>query len=152
LAADRVYLDALALLARRELSEAQLRERLARRRHASADVDEAVRRLVADGTLDDRRVAAAIAAREAGRKGRGRRRVVQAIERAGIPRDTADRAAADAFDGVDEDAHLQAALDRRLRGRLLRDEAEFARLYRFLLAQGFDTDRIVAALKARRRR
>ena len=40
------YIDALRMLARRELSEAQVRQRLARRQHPAAAIDEAVARLL----------------------------------------------------------------------------------------------------------
>jgi regulatory protein len=149
--AASAYLDALVLLARREFSEAQLRQRLARKEHAAPDIDEAVARLKAERALDDTRVAAAIARTQTAYKGRGRRRVAQAIERAGVSRDTARRATADVFGELDEDAHLAAALDKRLRGRPIEDEAHMRRLYRYLVGQGFDTGRILAALKSRRR-
>jgi len=149
--AASAYLDALTLLGRRELSEAQLRQRLARKAHPPADVDEAVDRLKAERALDDTRVAAAIARTQTAHKGRGRRRVAQTIARAGISRETARRATDDVFGTLDEDAHLAAALDKRLRGRPIADDAAMRRLYRYLVGQGFDTGRIVAALKARRR-
>jgi SOS response regulatory protein OraA/RecX len=47
---------------------------------------------------------------------------------------------------------IAEALGRRLReGRTIEDEAQFARLYRYLTAQGFDADQVMRALKARRR-
>jgi regulatory protein len=149
--AASAYLDGLTLLARRELSEAQLRQRLARRAHDEDAIDDAVARLKVERALDDARVAAAIARTESAHKGRGRRRVTQAIARAGIGRDTARRATDEAFGALDEDAHLAAALDKRLRGRGIADEAERRRLFRYLLGQGFESGRILAALKARRR-
>ena len=50
---------ALTLLSARELSETQLRTRLKRRQIDADDIDAAVSRLKADGTLNDRRVALA---------------------------------------------------------------------------------------------
>ncbi len=78
--------------------------------------------------------------------------MTQAIERAGISRDTARRITDDVFGALDEDAHLAAALDKRLRGRAIADEAEMRRLFRHLAGQGFDAGQILNALKARRRR
>jgi regulatory protein len=143
------YLAALRMLAGRELSEAQVRQRLARRRHDPDAVDAAIARLKAERSLDDERVAGAIARREAGLRKRAARRVEQAIERAGIARPIAQRAVADAFEAIDGDELLAAALDRRLRGRVVRDDRERHRLYRYLLAQGFDPDRVHAALRKR---
>ena len=57
----QAYVAGLKMLARRELSEAQLRLRLARRAFAPADIDDAVQRLRRERALDDRRVALACA-------------------------------------------------------------------------------------------
>ena len=52
------------------------------------------------------------------------------------------------FQDVDADALLSASLSKRLRGReRIADDREFQRLYRYLTAQGFDTDRILAHLR-----
>jgi len=147
------YVDALKMLARRELSEAQLRQRLARRGHAADAVDAAVEKLRAERALDDARVAETIARTQSTVRGRGAHRVRREIEAAGIGRADARRAVDDAFKDIDPDALLEAALSRRLRGRdRIADDREFQRLYRYLVAQGFDVDRVVRALKARTRR
>jgi regulatory protein len=149
--ADPAYLAALRMLARRDLSEAQIRERLARRGHAADAVDRAVAKLAAEGAVDDRRVAAAIAHTETAVKRHGRRRVARQIEHAGISRATARAAVDEVFGGLDEEALVDAALDRRLRrGRLIEGPTEFARLYRYLIGQGFDPDRVVQTLDRRR--
>ena len=141
------------MLARRELSEAQLRQRLTRHGHPSSAIDEAVARLIDARSLDDARVAAAIARTELTVKGRGRLRVLRRIHAAGIAADLGERAVAEAFQDVDEEALLASALEKRLRGqRLISDERERARLYRFLLGQGFESDRVLALLRARQRR
>jgi SOS response regulatory protein OraA/RecX len=143
------YTIALTLLSARELSETQLRARLARRRLEPGDIDAAISRLKADGTLDDRRVARALARMESSIRHRGRARVLQKIRQAGIRGDVADDAVADVFQEVDEDELLARALDRRLRGAAARDldERGRARVVRGLLAQGFTLDRILERLK-----
>lgn len=149
----RAYLDALRMLARRELSEAQIRQRLARRNHDADAIDAAVGRLKDERALDDRRVADAIARLETGVRRHGRLRVRRAIEQAGIDRVTARRAVDDAFAGLDSDALLDEAIARRLRGRThVEDDREAARLYRYLVGQGFEPDRALRALDARRPR
>src|SRR4051812_38811438 len=55
------YLDALHLLARRELSVRQLRDRLADREHPLDEIDAAIARLLETRALDDERVANAFA-------------------------------------------------------------------------------------------
>jgi regulatory protein len=141
------------MLARRELSEAQVRQRLARRQHTPEAIDEAIARLKAERAIDDARVAEAIARTETGVKRRGRLRVRLQIERAGIASGTARRAIDDVFGAVDEDALIEAALAKRLRGGgPISDDREFRRLYRYLIGQGFDADRVMKTLNARRRR
>ena len=145
------YLDALKMLARRELSEAQIRQRLSRRGESPASIDDAIARLKADRSLDDERVAGAIARTETSVRGRGKRRVLQQIEAAGIATSIAARAVDDVFRDVDADALLSASLSKRLRGRArIADDREFQRLYRYLTAQGFDSDRILTHLKKHR--
>jgi len=150
--ADSAYLTALHQLARRELSEAQIRQRLTRRGFDSDDIDTAIAKLRQDGSLDDARVAMAIARTQLSLKKRGARRVRREIEAAGIASALADRAVAEVFGDVDADALLENAIDRRLGTRRLDDDREMARLYRYLVGQGFDSDKSMAALRARRKR
>ena len=148
--ADRAYVVGLTLLARRELAEAQLRERLARRKFEKDDVDAAVARLRRERAIDDRRTAVACARTEMRLKHRGRARVVRQIEALGIARDTARDAVAEVFAEVDETELLQQALDRRLRhGMDVSDPAVFRRVHRYLLGQGFDPGRVTALLRSR---
>lgn len=147
------YVTALGMLARRELSERQVRERLRRKGHLDADIESAIARLKADRSLDDSRVAAAIARTETAIKRRGRLRVKRQIQQAGISDEVARQALDAVFDEVDDDALLEAALGKRLRnGRSIADDKEFQRLYRYLATQGFESDRILKALNARRAR
>ena len=153
MAGSSAYLAGLQLLARRELSEAQLRQRLTRRGYAADDVTAAIARLLEERALDDRRVAAAIASTETRVRGRGRLRVKRQIEAAGISASLAEDAVERVFGEIDADALLTAALERRLRGRdTIADDREFQRLYRYLLTQGFDSDRVLALLRSRRGR
>ena len=140
---------ALTLLSARELSEAQLRARLKRRQLDADDIDEAVSRLKADGTLNDRRVAVALARIESAIKHRGRARVLQRIRQAGIDGDTAADAVRDVFEDVDEGALLDRALERRLRGQTPKqlDEKGRARVVRGLVAQGFTIEAILKRMK-----
>ena len=141
------------MLARRELSEAQVRQRLVRREHNPAAIDFAIARLRDERAIDDARTAAAIARTETGLKRRGRLRVRQQLTKAGISVSTARAATDEVFADLDEDALIEAALAKRLRhGRTVADDREFARLYRYLMAQGFESDRVVKTLTLRRAR
>ena len=146
------YLAALKMLARRELSEAQLRQRLTRREHDPEAIEEALTRLKADRSLDDERVAGAIARSETNLKKRGRYRVTRKIEAAGIAPSIARRVVDETFSAIDGDALLQESLARRLRGRTrIEDDREFNRLYRYLVAQGFEPDRVLTLLREKSR-
>jgi regulatory protein len=145
---DDTYLTALKMLARRELSEAQLRQRLLRRQHNSDAIDAAIARLKVDRSLDDERVAGAIARSETGLRKRGRYRVTRQIEAAGIAPSIAKRIVDETFAAIDGDALLTQALARRLRGRTsIADDREFQRLYRYLVTQGFEPDRVMKLLR-----
>jgi regulatory protein len=148
---NSAYAAALRMVARRELSEAQLRQRLARRDHDPADIDAAVAALKADGSVDDARVAAVIARNEALVRRRGILRAKRRIEAAGIAAAVAARAVEEVFLELDPDALIESALQRRLRGGAIADEHQHARLYRYLLAQGFEADRVAAVLRSHRR-
>ena len=143
----RAYVDALRMLARRELSEQQIRQRLARKEYDQTEIDEAVAPLRAERAIDDTRVAEAIARTETSFRKRGRLRVLRKIESAGIATPTARRALDEVFGALDPDALLEAALARRLRHGKAVDDREFARLYRYLTSQGFESDKVLARLK-----
>jgi regulatory protein len=145
------YIDGLKMLGRRELSEQQVRQRLARKQYSQDDIDEAVARLRAERAINDQRVAEAIARMETGIRKRGKVRVRIQLERAGIAKETARTAIDDVFGAIDDDALLQSSLQKRLRGRdTIADDREFARLFRYLIGQGFESDRVMKALKAYR--
>jgi regulatory protein len=140
------------MLGRRELSEAQIRQRLARREHDDEDIDAAVARLLDERAIDDTRVAEAIARTETAFRKRGRLRVRRKIESAGIAPATARRAVDEVFGSLDGDELLESALAKRLRrGAGIADERDFNRLYRYLIGQGFEPDRVMSLLKKRRK-
>jgi regulatory protein len=151
LAVSPAYLDGLKMLARRELSEKQVRQRLVRKAHDPDDIDAAIARLREERALDDTRVAAAIARVETSIRKRGKMRVRMQIERAGIAKRTANDAIDEVFSTIDDEALLQASLAKRLRGReTIADDRERQRLYRYLVGQGFESDRVLKALYARK--
>jgi len=141
------------MLARRELSEKQVRERLTRKGHEATAIDEAVARLLEERALDDARVAEAIARTETSVRRRGRLRVQLQIQRAGIETSVAKRAVDEVFGAIDDEALIEASLRKRLRGReTIEDQKEFQRLYRYLAGQGFEIDKILKVLNLRRGR
>ena len=147
------YIDGLKLLGRRELSEQQIRQRLARKEYAQDEIDEAIARLRQERAINDQRVAEAIARTETAIRKRGKVRVRMQLERAGIAKETAKAAIEEVFGTIDDEALLESSLRKRLRGReTIADDRAFARLFRYLVGQGFESDRVMQALRARRAR
>lgn len=146
------YLAALRLLSRRELTEAQLRQRLERRQYEAHAIDVALGRLKESRALDDRRAAVAIARHELVIRRRGRLRARRALAEAGVPPSLADEAIAAASADVDTDLTLRLALASRWPdGEPIVERRDYARLYRFLTGRGFEPDRVLALLDRRRR-
>ena len=148
---DSAYIAALKMLGGRELSERQVRQRLARRGYDEDSIDAAIARLTRDRSLDDERAAKAIAHAETTLKKRGKLRVKQRLAAAGIAPAVAQRAIQATFEAIDADALIASALHKRLRGRdRIADDREFQRLYRYLIGQGFEPDRVLALLRRHR--
>jgi SOS response regulatory protein OraA/RecX len=142
------YTDGLLLLGRRELSVSQMRSRLLDREHSAEETDAAIAKLIETGALDDRRVARAFARTASKVKGRGRLRVTRELHAMGISRDIASEAVAEVFGELDERAMIQRAIQKKLRGgRTPQTLQERARLYQFLMRQGFTPAAVSAALR-----
>lgn len=139
---------ALRLLARRDLSTSQLRERLLRRRLPADEIERTLARLTRAGLLDDARTAVSRARRSVRGQLRGRRRAGQELRALGIDPEVAGRALAAVFDEVDEATILERAIAARLDGPL-RTRTAFRRLRDALIRQGFAPDDVTAALLAR---
>ena len=87
-----------------------------------------------------------------GVKGRGRLRIQRELQEMGIEKEVASEALAEGFGSVDERALIAAALKKKLRGRTkLESPAEYARVYQFLMRQGFSPGGVSAALRSYRR-
>jgi regulatory protein len=138
------------MLVRRELSVAQVRERLARKGFGPAAIEAAISQLTAEGTLDDLRVARAVARTRAFVKRQGRSRVIRELGGIGIAREIAESVIAEVFGDLDESSLLEQALSRRLRGTAsLADPGTRRKIYGALARQGFAPDAIMRAIRAR---
>jgi regulatory protein len=155
LAADTrpsAYLDALHLLSRRALTVSECRDRLLARQHAADKVDAAIAHLVDGGGLDDRKLAVAHARTSVEIKGRGRLRVIRELQARGVDKEIAAEAVAEVFGEKDERSLVARALQKKLRGRPRpADAAEYARLYQYLMRQGFSPAVVVETLRRLRR-
>jgi regulatory protein len=146
--ADSAYLTALKLLARRELTVESVRSRLREREYPDAEISSAIDRLLETAALDDARLARAHARTAATVKGRGRLRVMRELQALGIARQTAAEAVGEVFGDVDERTMIAKAIQKKLRGRTKpRDQGERARLYQFLMRQGFSPAAVADALR-----
>jgi regulatory protein len=145
------YFRALRWLTARELSEAQVRHRLAERGYTDAAIRTAIARLIQEQTIDDRRAATAVARTEARIRRHGPRRVLAKLNAMQIDRDLARDVVRELFGDTDEEELLETALERRLRGKpeRLKDPDERRKLLAYLVRQGFSPSAASNALRNR---
>ena len=137
------------MLSRRALSVNECRDRLRDREHGEVEIEAAITRLLETGGLDDKKLAAAYARTAAEIKGRGRLRVIRELQARGVAKGIAAEAVGEVFGDKDERALVTKALQKKLRHRTGRplDAAEKARLYQYLMRQGFTPAVIVDSLR-----
>ena len=140
------YSAGLAMLARGELSAAQVRQRLERKGFAGEPLTAALEKLQQTGALDDLRAAQALARRSAHVRMHGRLRALREIEGRGISRELARQAVDAVYAELDEQALLEQALARHGRSAAADPTAQ-RRLYQRLVRQGFDGAGVVQALR-----
>ena len=140
------------MLGRRELSAKQLRQRLLERDHDREDVDRAIELLIENKALDDGRVAGAYVRTALKIKGRGRLRIQRELQMMGIEKEVAGQALAEAFGEVDERTLVAKALQKKLRGKQnIATPADYARVFQFLMRQGFSPATVTAVLRRHRK-
>ena len=138
---------AIALLARREYSRAELRERLlagaGRADPGAVDVDALLDELAALSYLSDARFAKSVARQKTG--GYSKRAIGATLKARGVGGD----AAAAALAGVEiDDQDALVALWRRRFGKPPADDREKARQLRFLQSRGFSLSAILKLLRS----
>ena len=146
--ASHPYTTGLSLLARRELTSTQLRNRLTNKGFTPEAVNDTIQRLTEEGALDDRRTANMYARQAALIKHRGPRRAILDIVALGIADDIAREVVSQTYEEVDTQLIIQRALNRRLTGRV-QDRAQFQKLYQYLVRQGFDGPLAYSVLEKR---
>jgi regulatory protein len=147
------YFRALRWLTARELSEAQVRSRLAAKGYTQEAIEPAVRRLLQDRTIDDRRAATAVARTEARVRRRGPRRVMSKLIAMQIDRDVAKDIVRELFNDEDEEALLDRTLEIRLRGNQerLKDARERRTILAYLVRRGFSASAASSAIRRKLR-
>ncbi len=140
---EDAYLYALRLLAQRDLSVEEVRQRLLRRHFGTDVVNIVVQHLVTEGAINDMRVARESIAFALQRARSGPLVIRQKLAKRGIDRDTIDAAWHDGTVDVDWLAIAEAIKERYD----MRDPRQRARCARYLDRQGFPSSviRVVMA-------
>ena len=148
------YFRALRWLTARELSEAQVRSRLAEKGYTDNAITAAIARLLQDHSIDDRRAATAVARTEARVRRHGPHRVMGKLIAMQIDRDLAKEIVRELFGDEDEQALLGKTLEIRLRGNpeRLNDPRERRRILAYLVRQGFSASAASAVIRDRQKR
>jgi regulatory protein len=133
---------AIAMLARREYSRAELRDRLLATGAGRDECESVLDELATLGFLSDARFAQAVVRQKQG--GYSRRAIAETLKQKGVGADAAHAALAD--HPVDDAAALLALWRRRF-GHAPADEKEKARQVRFLQSRGFGLSSILRLLR-----
>jgi regulatory protein len=139
------YNYALNLLGARPYSTTALRKKLIQREYEAADADDAVRRLVDNGLLNDKKYAEQFARSKIVTTGASKRRVLQDLYRKGIKGELATTAIADVIE--QEEIDPTAVIERVAKKKLaqLGDLEAIVirrRLFAFLARRGYELDEI----------
>ena len=143
------YDYALNLLAARPYATRALHKKLIQKEYPAADADDAIRRLVDNGLLDDEKFAEQYARSKMLSTGASKRRLTQDLYRKGIKGDVASTAIANVI--ADEEIDTAAVIDQVARKKLaqlgdLEPLALRRRLFAFLARRGYDIDEIKAVV------
>jgi regulatory protein len=139
------YNYALNLLSARPYSIQALHRKLIQKEYSAADANDAVRRLVDAGLLDDAKYAEQYARSKMLSTGASKRRLTQDLYRKGIKGDVATAAIAQVID--DEEIDTAAVVERVARKKLaqlgdLEPLVLRRRLFAFLARRGYEVDEI----------
>jgi regulatory protein len=146
----RVFERAGKLLAAKQRSVAELRERLLEGRDATpAMVEEAIQRLREYGYLDDAKFAQSYAANRVQQRPIGRQRLQRDLWLKKIDKQTADAALDQVFAVTSEAEMIDRAIEKRIRLRgKPKDRADAKKLFDHLLRQGFAFELVSEKVRA----
>lgn len=147
---ERVFQRAAKLLAAKQRSVEELREKLSTTRGATkAMVDEAIERLRDYGYLDDAKFAQTYASLRLRERPIGRRRLERDLWLKKVDKQTAGHALDEVFESTPEDDLIDRAIAKRVRLRgkpKTREEAK--KLFDHLLRQGFEFELVSNKVRA----
>ena len=143
------YNYALNLLSARPYATRALHRKLIQKQYSAADADDAIRRLVDNGLLNDAKYAEQYARSRITTTGASKRRVQQDLYRKGISGDLATNAIANVLES--EEIDPEAVLARVAKKKLaqlgdLEPLVLRRRLFAFLARRGYDVDEIKAVI------
>jgi len=149
-ARERVFQRAAKLLASKQRSVEELREKLSTTRGATkAMVDEAIARLREYGYLDDAKFAQSYASLRLRERPIGRRRLQRELWLKKVDKQTVESALDEVFESTPEDDLIDRAIAKRVRLRgkpQTREEAK--KLFDHLLRQGFEFELVTEKVRA----
>jgi regulatory protein len=149
--AEELWAYSLKALGARGQSVSELKTKLKRRAEKPEDIDGVIAKLREYGFLDDSRLAETYAVARRDNQGLGKRRVLQDLRKRRIAPVAADKAVEQAYSGVDEAEMVEQFLQRKFRGKDLREflkEAKnMASAYRRLQYAGFSAGASILVLK-----
>jgi regulatory protein len=148
---DELYDYAVALLARRMRSIAELKRALRQRVDWETEIGKTlvaliIRRLKDQGYVNDAKYAAAYSTFRRDNEKFGPRRVVADLKAKGVHREIIDKTVDSTFEEVDEEKQAREYL-RRKRSEKPRDRKQAARIFRQLVRAGFGAKTIFAILR-----
>ena len=143
--APTAYNYALNLLGARPYSSSALYRKLIQKQYSAADANDAIRRLVDNGLLDDKKYAEQYARSKILTTGVSKRRLQQDLYRKGIKGDVATNAIANVLE--QEEIDPAVVIDRVAKRKLaqlgdLEPLVLRRRLFAFLARRGYDVDEI----------
>jgi regulatory protein len=143
------YNYALNLLSARPYATRALHRKLIQKQYSAADADDAIRRLVDNGLLNDAKYAEQYARSKITTTGSSKRRLQQDLYRKGIKSDVATNAIANVLES--EEIDPAAVIERVARKKVaqlgdLEPVVIRRRLFAFLARRGYDVDEIKAVV------
>ena len=147
--APSAYNYALNLLSARPYATRALHRKLIQKQYSAADADDAIRRLVDNGLLNDAKYAEQYARSKITMTGASKRRLQQDLFRKGIKADVATHAIAAVLE--DEEIDPAVVIERVAKKKLaqlgdLEPIVLRRRLFAFLARRGYDVDEIKAVV------
>jgi regulatory protein len=151
LEAGELWDYALKALGQRAHSAAEIKQKLARRAARPADVAATMSKLREYGLADDRKFAESVAASRLHNQGLGAFRVLRDLQAKKVATGLASEAVRKVYSETDERQLIEAFLQRKYRNRdlklFLKEQKNFAAVYRRLRTAGFSSYNTLAILK-----